>query len=232
MDLEEKVADSIRILKNKALISNLLIGLSGGKDSLCLCELVKMAGITNVKYFHMEFLPNLRIEQDLLAYPIVRFNIPEQDIIKVPSEHFIKCMHSSVFTWYSEQAKKDFPNCSRTDIYKSILKNHKGTIVIGVKKCDSLMMQRMVNKNAGLAIYPMKEWNLNDVLTFMKLRHIDIPPLTKKGCRGVGLEDTNLLFIYDNYPDDFERLERVFPFIRVVPLKYKYFDLHRSMRIV
>ncbi len=73
IDLEEKVSKSITELKKKATISKLMIGFFGGKDSLCLCELVKMAGITNVGYFNMEFLPDLRIQKELLAYPIIRF---------------------------------------------------------------------------------------------------------------------------------------------------------------
>lgn len=145
----------------------------------------------------------------------------------------MKCMHYSAYTWYSEQARKDFPNVSRTDVFKIVAKESKGTIVTGVKKADSMMMQRMINKNRGICIYPLADWDLKDVLTFMKLRKIDIPQLTKKGCRGIGISDDNdLLFIYENYPDDFERIEEVFPFVRSAVLKYKYFNLKRSMRII
>lgn len=236
MDLERlecKVQKSVDILKGRSHISRLLIGLSGGKDSLCLCELVKMAEITNVQYFNMEFLPDLRIQRDLLEYACHRFNIPYEQIIKIPSEHFMKCMHYSAYTWYSEQAKKDFPNISRTDVFKTVAREHKGTIVTGVKKCDSLMMSRMISQNKGIALYPLADWDLKDVLTFMKLRKIEIPSLAKKGCRGVGIsDDTGLLFILENYPDDFEKIEKVFPFVRSATLKYKYFDLQRRMRIV
>ena len=233
INLEKKVCESIEVLKKKACISRLIIGLSGGKDSLCLCELIKMAGITNVKYFNMEFLPNLRIQRDLLAYPIIRFNIPEDSIIRIPSEHFMACMRTSAYTWYSPEAKKKYPSISRTDVFRTISQRENGTIVTGVKMCDSIQMARMVNKNVGICVYPMKDWNLKDVLTFMRLRKIDIPALTKKGCRGVGITpDYDLLFIYENYYDDFLKIEKVFPFVRVIVYKYKYFDLHRTMRVV
>lgn len=231
--LEKKVQKSIDIMKSRSNISRLLIGLSGGKDSLCLCELVKMAEITNVKYFNMEFLPNLRIQKDLLEYACYRFNIPYEQIIKIPSEHFMKCMHFSAYTWYSEKAKKDFPNVSRTDVFKTIAKENKGTVVTGVKKADSIMMSRMVNKGKGVCLYPIADWTLKDVLTFMEIRHIKIPEVTKKGCRGVGISDDNdLFFILENYPDDFEKIEKIFPFVRATLLKYKYFDLKRTMRLV
>lgn len=232
-ELEDKVKKSIDLLKSKALISTLLIGLSGGKDSLCLCELVKMAGITNVKYFNMEFLPDLRIQNELLAYPIIRFNIPEDSIIKTPSEHFMKLMHYSAYTWYSPEAVKQYKNISRTDVFKYISREHKGTIVVGVKKQDGIQMQRLINGNKGVAMYPIKDWTLNDVLTFMKLRNIDIPPLTRKGCRGVGITPhSSILFIHDYYYDDFLKIEKIFPFVRAIILQYKYFNLKRTMRIV
>ena len=191
-----------------------------------------MAEITNVGYFNMEFLPDLRIQKDLLEYACYRFNIPYEQIIKVPSEHFMKCMHFSAYTWYSEQAKKDYPKVSRTDVFKSIAREYKGTVITGVKKCDSLQMQRMVNQNKGVCVYPLADWDLKDVLTFMELRKIKLPELAKKGCRGVGITDENILFIYENYPDDFKKIEAVFPFIRAAVLKYSYFDIHRSFRVV
>jgi 3'-phosphoadenosine 5'-phosphosulfate sulfotransferase (PAPS reductase)/FAD synthetase len=228
--LEEKIAKSVKVLKEKAFFGTLLIGLSGGKDSLCLCELVKIAGITNVKYFFMYFLPDLRIQDDLLAYPIRRFNIPEHDIIKTPSEHFMLCFKNGVYTWPSSKSK-EIPTVSRTDVFRKIAKEHKGVIVTGVKKSDGIVMSRMVDQNRGVATYPMKDWTLKDVFTFMELRHIDIPALTKEGCRGVGIEDANILFIYKNYYDDFLKIERVFPFIRAIVKKYAYFNLKTSFRV-
>lgn len=231
-ELEKKVQKSIDILKGRSIISRLLIGLSGGKDSSCLCELIKMAGITNVSYFNMEFLPELQIQKDLLEYCCHRFNIPYEQIIKVPSEHFIKCVRGCWFTWYSKDASKLVKNCNRQDIYKKVAKDYKGTVVVGVKKADSLIMQQMINENHGVCLYPLAHWTLKDVLTFMKVRDIRISDMTKKGCRGVTIIDDNaLFFIYENYPEDFEKIEKIFPFVRAQILKYQYFDLHRSVRL-
>lgn len=230
--LEVKVQKSIEILKARSHISRLLIGLSGGKDSLCLCELIKMAGITNVRYFNMEFLPELQVQKDMLDYACHRFNIPYEQIIRVPSSHFIACVRGCWFTWYSPEASKKFPKVSRTDIFKKVAKEFKGTVVTGVKKADSMIMQQMINENHGICLYPLADWKLKDVLTFMKIRDIQVSPMTKKGFRGVTLIDDNaLFFIYEHYPQDFERIEKVFPFVRAQILKYEYFNLHRSIRL-
>jgi 3'-phosphoadenosine 5'-phosphosulfate sulfotransferase (PAPS reductase)/FAD synthetase len=228
--LEERVEKSVKLLKEKAFLGTLLIGLSGGKDSLCLCELVKIAEITNVKYFFMYFLPDLRIQDDLLAYPVRRFNIPEHDVIKTPSEHFMACMRNGIYTWPSSKSK-EMPNISRTDIFRKIAKEHKGIIITGVKKSDGIVMSRMIEQNRGVATYPIRDWTLKDVFVFMELRHIAIPPLTKAGCRGVGIEDANILFIYENYYDDFLKIESVFPFARAIVKKYAYYNLKKSFRV-
>jgi 3'-phosphoadenosine 5'-phosphosulfate sulfotransferase (PAPS reductase)/FAD synthetase len=228
--LEERVEKSVKLLKEKAFFGTLLIGLSGGKDSLCLCELVKIAEITNVKYFFMYFLPDLRIQDDLLAYPIRRFNIPEHDVIKTPSEHFMACMRNGIYTWPFSKSK-EIPNVSRTDIFRKIAKDNKGSIITGVKKSDGIVMSRIIDQNRGIATYPMKDWTLKDVFTFMELRYIDIPPLTKEGCRGVGIEDANILFIYNHYYDDFLKIEEVFPFVRAIVKKYAYYNLKNAFRI-
>ena len=192
-----------------------------------------MAGVQDkTGYFFMEFMPDLQIQEDLLDYPCKRFDIDKDSIVRVSSEHFTKCMHYSAYTWYSKRAKKDFPDISRTEVFKYIAKSTKSTIVTGVKKCDSMQMQRMLSKAVGTCIYPMENWTLNDVLTFMKERNISIPPLTKKGCRGVGITYNEIKFIQENYPDDFRRIETVFPFIQALLLSHKYFGIKDTMRIV
>lgn len=229
---EKKVQKSIDELKARSHISRLLIALSGGKDSLCLCELIKMAEITNVKYFNMEFLPDLQIQKDLLDYACKRFNIPYEQIIKVPSEHFINCMRHSAYKWYNENAKKEFPQTSRTDIYRLVAQENKGTVITGVKKADSLMMMRKINNNGGVELCPLRDWKLEDVLMFMKLRNINIPDLIKQGVRGVGLEDHSISYIYEHYPEDYKKILETFQFAGAMVHKYKYFDINKSVRRV
>jgi hypothetical protein len=56
--------------------------------------------------------------------------------------------------------------------------------------------------------------------------------LTKAGCRGIGIEDANILFIYEHYYDDFLKIEEVFPFVRAIVKKYAYYNLKNSFRVV
>ena len=229
--LSAKVDEAIQILTDRSRISNIMVALSGGKDSLCLCELVSMAGIQNVGYFHMDFLPGLRVEEDFLRYPCQRFGIDYDSIERVQGDHFYNNMRYCFYTWYSKSAKKDFPNITRTDIFNYIAKKHKATVATGVKIADSMQMERMITLNRGTCIYPMKHWDIKDVFAFMNERKISIPPLTKMGVRGVGLDQYDLHMIEKYYPDDLERIEEVFPFCRAAILPYKYFGLKESVRL-
>lgn len=52
----------------------ILVGLSGGKDSLATLDLcIKAFGKANVYPFCMEFIPNLRVIDEMLGYAIKRF---------------------------------------------------------------------------------------------------------------------------------------------------------------
>ena len=93
-------------------------------------------------------------------------------------------------------------------------------------------MQRLLEHNKGIGIYPLMDWTLEDVLTFLKMYKIDLPPLTLKGIRGIGIMDEDILFINEYYPDDIERIERFFPFIKAVIYKYKYYELTKKVRLV
>lgn len=230
-DLIQKVNNAVKIIHKQAVISPIITGLSGGKDSLVLCQLFKIAGV-KCKYFHLSFMPDLRIEKDLMAYPMVRFNIPEQDVFWYLADTFYIAFRSGLYGHPMREFRMKMKKIRRKDIYTVIGRQHKSTVCTGVKRIDSIEMTRMIDNNRGIGIHPLKDWTPADVFSFLKSYKIDLPPLTKKGVRGVSLRDESILFMYENYPDDIERLEKLFPFIRVAYWKYKYYDLRKDFRIV
>lgn len=231
MDLSQKIDKSIKMIQRQAILTPLIIGLSGGKDSLILCQLFRLAGV-KAKYFHMYFMPNLRIERDMLAYAKARFNIKDDDIFQYPSEHFVASFKNGYYTWGLYELKKGIKEFKRKDLFRMIAKQHKACICTGVKKTDGIQMTRMLDHNTGIGIYPLIDWTLSDVFTFMKAYKIEVPELILKGCRGVGLVDESILFMAEHYPDDIERISKVFPFVKAIIYKYKYYDLKKTFRVV
>lgn len=230
-DLIQKVNEAVKIIHKQAVISPIITGLSGGKDSLVLCQLFKIAGVKS-KYFHLSFMPDLRVEKDLMAYPITRFNIPEEDVYYYLSESFYQVFKSGLYGYPMREFRNTIKKIRRKDIYAVIGRQHKACICTGVKRYDSIEMMRMIDNNRGIGIHPLKNWTPADVFSFLKSYRIDLPPLTKKSVRGIGVRDETILFLYENYPDDIEKLETWLPFIRVAYWKYKYYDLRRDFRMV
>lgn len=231
MSLSEKIDKAIKVIQKQALLTDIIVGLSYGKDSLALCQLFRLAEV-KPKYFHMYFLPNLRIEHELASYCLARFNIKENEVFQYPSEHFIASYKYGYYTYALPEMKKKIKAISRKQLFAMISQKHKACICTGVKKADGIMMQRLLEHNKGIGIYPLMDWTLEDVLTFLKMYKIDLPPLTLKGIRGIGIMDEDILFINEYYPDDIERIERFFPFIKAVIYKYKYYELTKKVRLV
>jgi hypothetical protein len=65
-------------------------------------------------------------------------------------------------------------------------------------------------------IYPIKGWTRYDVLAYCNAQKIPIPDEYRQSAGGVDLSTRSLLWVYDNYRDDFERLARYFPHIEAV----------------
>lgn len=230
-DLIQKVNNAVKIIHKQAVISPIITGLSGGKDSLVLCQLFKIAGV-KCKYFHLVFMPNLRIDRDLMAYPIARFNIPPEDVYNYVGDGFYLAFRSGLYGFPVKELRDSVKKVRRKDMYTFIARQHKATVCTGVKRVDSIETMRMIDNNRGIGIHPLKDWKPADIFSFLKSYRIDLPPLTKKGVRGVGLRDQSINFLYEEYPDDIEKIEKVFPFVKVAVWKYKYYDLRKDFRIV
>lgn len=233
MNLGQKIDLALREIENKLsfLDKKILLGFSGGKDSLVCFDLCsKIIGKENIVPFFMEFIPNLRITKELLEEPIKRFDIKK--IHFYPSEVFIKHYR---YGYYGFENKRNdaMPIITRKDIVLAALYELKlNKVVMGIKKIDNLKIKWQVEKNQyfGGGIYPIYDWNLEDILTYLKINKIEIPKHFYQGFRGVGLDDYSILYLNDFYPDDLDKIEEYFPFIKAIVKKYEYYKLKRAIK--
>jgi hypothetical protein len=84
----------------------------------------------------------------------------------------------------------------------------------------------LVNYNSS-KIFLIEEFTLYDVVAYLKFHNIKIPRLG--GSRGitvsgVGLANDFLFWLYDNFENDFDKLERHFPFIRTLIYRRKFWN--------
>jgi len=234
-DLSKKISKSLTILeKSHSHINNqILVGLSGGKDSLAVYDLcVRVFGAANVVPFHLTFLPNLRVINEMLATPIKKFGIKK--ILDYPDYTFFAYYKSGMYSWESAD-RASLPDLTRKMIYTYIAKTAKiNKMALGIKKNDNIRMRQQVENNRmyGGTVLPIYDWTTSEVLTYLRLREIEIPKQYYEGFRGIDLNDESLLYLYKNFPDDFEKIELYFPFVRAVIKQYEHYQMKIKIKRV
>jgi 3'-phosphoadenosine 5'-phosphosulfate sulfotransferase (PAPS reductase)/FAD synthetase len=110
---------------------------------------------------------------------------------------------------------KQLPDIKQRDMY-DIIRGDTGAdfIITGAKLADSAWRRRYFNltKDWTDVIHPIKDWNKLDVLGYLRTRGIPEPPSSGKNATGIGVDETSVLWLSDNYPDDFKKLCEVFPY--------------------
>lgn len=213
--MRQKIQNAIKVLEKARLdYPKILVGLSGGKDSLATLDLcIKVFGKENVTCFNMFYLPDLACQEETLKYAIKRFGLT--DILRIPAENFWLDYKSGIYGW-EDMWKDDLPNVNRKLIFLKLVKDTGIlNVAVGIKKSDNLRIRQQWEQNLyyGGMIAPLWEFTAVDVVSYNILNKIEISKQTKDGFRGVGMDDYDIYYIYKNYPDDFKKLEQFFPFI-------------------
>lgn len=213
--MQKKIQKAISVLEKARLdFPKILVGLSGGKDSLATLDLcLKVFGKENVACFNMFYLPDLQCQEEMLSYAQKRFGI--NDIIRVPAENFWIDYKSGIYGW-EDMWKQDLPKVNRKLILLKLVKDTGiMNVALGIKKSDNLRIRQQWEQNLfyGGMVAPLWDFNAVDVIEYNILNKIDISKQTKEGFRGVGLDDYDVYYIYKNYPEDFKKMEKFFPFI-------------------
>jgi hypothetical protein len=72
---------------------------------------------------------------------------------------------------------------------------------------------------------PIAKWHKYDVLAYLKTQGIEPPPSSGKSATGVDLSVPSLLWLHDTFPEDFERLCRMFPYARAVVARRDFYGI-------
>lgn len=191
---------------------SILVGYSGGKDSLCVLDLC-MKHFKRVECFFWYVIPGLRYTEGPLEFARQRWGVT---IHQYPHWVVFKLIKYGIYSPCYFQ-NWDLPEFSVLDCYQLAMADTGIDVIAhGAKKADSMWRRRNLSgmKVHDYLIYPVLEWNKFEVLAYLKMHNIPLPESSGRSATGVDLTTPSLLFLHDNYPDDFEKLERVFPYIR------------------
>jgi len=211
---------------------SILVSYSGGKDSLATMDLaVRVFGVANVKAFMMEAVPGLRytaeIEADLRRrHGIALMLLPHWAMLNaIGNEEFCSANLGGVGRITSLLRAK------LADIH-AMARERAGirTIATGYKRADSLWRKRMMSIPSAMdgLCCPLADWNRRQVVEYLQARKIPVPEDmggTKYLKNGVGLDTRSVCWLHDKMPDDYARLEEIFPYVGAIIARRKFYGI-------
>lgn len=208
----------------------MIVGLSGGKDSLVTLDLcVREFGAGRVKAFHMYIVKGLRcVEQDLRRCER-RYGV---EVLLVP--HWMLGLAYKHATYMPHRSRADGWRDTRLSDIEQHVRSKLGAmwIAYGHRMNDSIERVGMLSRNGGLdqvgrRVYPLRSWNEAAVMTYLRARRIPPPPrltVLKRSMTGVSFQEDVLIAIRDRFPDDFELIVEKFPYL---PAKLARYELKK-----
>ncbi len=206
----------------RARTDTVLVSYSGGKDSIAVLDLASRQ-FARVECFFMYLVPGLEVTETMLEWARQKYGVKIHQYLHWGFSRAIKqAVYCDAYMTYDT-----IPDVKLTDIYRMV-RHDTGIEVIltGAKRADGIWRRRnMVTEGVHMTnvVNPLEHWTKMDVLAYITSQGLPVPSSQKGNAGGVGLGKTSLLWLYDNHPKDFERLEEVFPYIRAVVKQREFF---------
>jgi phosphoadenosine phosphosulfate reductase len=200
-----------------------LVAFSGGKDSWCVLDMCTRV-FDHVEAFFMYFLPGISTAEAELERARARYGIV---IHQLP--HWVTSFDLRDGSYmFPSWRLMDIEYLKLRDIYNvMIARTGIPMIATGARRGDSLWRKRNL---ANIAHYrdvchPCVGWSKADVLSYLDIHKIPRPPSSGGAMTGVGLAVPEILWLHDNYPDDYAKLIKVFPFAEAVVWRRKFYGV-------
>lgn len=211
------IADAMALLRETGA-KQVIVAFSGGKDSLCVMDLCARAfGPENVRAYFWYMVKGLRCQEEMLAIAKARWGV---DVIRVPNPGLIDRLRDGRLT---PARSRITAKLSHRDLM-DLVRRRTGVqwIASGERKADSLMRRGMLSACNGCwhkfsRVFPLQDWRVADVLSYLKARHIPEPHRFGRESRTAGVGDLgisrpeHLDWLRAEYPDDYRKVLEVFP---------------------
>ena len=194
---------------------------SFGKDSLVLLDLL-YPRFKRLLCVFMYFVKDLEHINRWIRWAKAKY--PNAEFIQVPHWNLTYILRSGLYC----VANPNVRLMKLADVVKAMrLKYGIGYCFLGMKKADGMNRRLMLKgyedsyyENAGL-VYPLADWTQKDILAYMRQHNLPEPiRYSLKASSGVGFNEDCLLWMRENFPQDLEKIYKVFPMAERVLFEY------------
>lgn len=203
--------------------SSCIVMCSLGKDSLVTLDLV-YPHFEKVVCVFMYFVKDLDHINGWIRW--VKKKYPKVEFMQVPHWNLTYILRGGLYCVPNPKVK--LWNLSKT-IEALRLKTNCYYVFLGMKKADGMNRNLMLKgyesngyENKGL-VYPLASWTQKDVLAYMKHKRLPQPVrYSSKAGGGVGFSKETFTWLEKHYPQDLEKIYKVFPMSERILFEQNY----------
>ena len=220
--------DTAETLKSAAAkSSSVLVSYSGGKDSLACLDLVSRAGFKKIVCFYMYEVPGLQVIADRMKWARDTYNV---ETIEVPHWLMYRNIADQVYCDVKYTLNDLPPQVSIFEIYTYVMQLTDIHLVVnGGKTSDGIWRRRFLNNSSARRTHvctPIKDWSKWDVISYLNMRKIPIPPESLSGLSaGIGVYNQCIVWLHDNHHDDYLRMRRIYPYVEAVIKRREFYGI-------
>jgi 3'-phosphoadenosine 5'-phosphosulfate sulfotransferase (PAPS reductase)/FAD synthetase len=180
----------------------------------------------------MEAVPGLRYTAEIKADVKKRYGL---ELALYPHWTMLNALGRCVFCdgqTAGREYLRSISNAKLVDIHSMARKDAPGVLNIatGYKRSDSPWRRRQMALPSAMRniVCPLANWTRAQVLAYLHSRNITVPEDMggEKFVRnGVDLNTRSVCWLYDTFPDDYAKLESVFPYVGAIIARRKFYGI-------
>lgn len=205
---------------------DVLVAYSGGKDSLAVIDLCSRV-FRHLHAFVMVLVPGMRCVAVMIEYARERWGV---DVAEYVHPEAVIGLRNTIFCPPTDRLDEKL---TTQDVYQAAALDCGARLVAtGQRRADYMFRAANAKKAQAIqTVCPIIGWNKFDVKAYLKAQRIPIPEGQKgHSTSGIDLSVPRLLWLYDNFPDDFDRVARVFPYVGAVVARRQFFGIDGSAK--
>ncbi len=192
-----------------------IVAFSGGKDSLAVMSLAARI-FARVHPYFMHFIPDLHDHQAAMAAMAEHW--PHIELLTYPHPTFINMAIQGQYC-VPPPERADMQGVSTDDVDSWVRQDTGAEIILtGMKKSDFLNRRTLIARSPPNLVHPLADWHTFDVMSYLKANGISPPPPRRESF-GINLSTPSILYLYEHYRDDYEKIRSYFPFIPAIVLR-------------